>query len=140
MRLSLLPAPLQRGPRPPSIKNHSELLRRIVTVHSFESLHMMIRPSKKHALSSFSNILQFFKTKSESGLLRRELRGLRLPEQVQPATPVCLRHTTLPIHSLCLLSSYYVTGTKFYLCKANTPYFILQNLSASTPKQFIHLQ
>lgn len=88
----------------------------------------------------FLPFLILFKTESESGLLRRELRGLLLPEQVQPATPVRLRHTTLSIRSLHLLSSYYVTGTKFYIYKANNPYFILQNLSAVTPKQFIHLQ
>lgn len=88
----------------------------------------------------FLPFLILFKTESESGLLRRELQGLLLPEQVRPATPVRLRHTTLPIHSLCLLSSYYVTGTKFYIYKANSPFFILQNLSASTHKQFIHLQ
>lgn len=69
---------------------------------------------------SFLPFLILFKTESESGLLRRELRGLLLPEQVQPATPVRLRHTTLPIRSLCLLSSYYVTGTKFYMIKLTT--------------------
>lgn len=122
------------------IENHSELPRRIVAFHAFESLHMTIRPSNKYALSSFSNTFQFFKTESESSLPRKEFRGLLLPKQVQSDTPVCLWHTTLPIHSPYLLSSYYVTGTKFHIYETNKPYFILHNLSVYTLKQFMHPQ
>lgn len=54
--------------------------------------------------------------------------------------PVCLWHTTLPIHSLYFLSSYYVTGTKFHIYETNKPYFILHNLSMYTLKQLMHPQ